>query len=179
MRISVDGMTALAQAIVEKSGSRAEVARQVSENLVAANLAGHDSHGVGMLPYYMGSVREGKVDPEAEASIEMERGPYLLVDGNRGFGQVIGRQTMEIGIARAREMGIAVVALKNSFHIGRIGAWGKMCADAGFISIHYVSDQQSRHGQGPGGLQQRGRNARGQPHRQRRKRDQRPHRHVF
>jgi uncharacterized oxidoreductase len=141
MKISVEKLTRLSQAIAESGGASAQEAVEVAENLVGANLAGHDSHGVGMLPYYMGGIRAGQLALGAEATVEHERGPYLLVDGNRGFGQVIGRQAMELGITKAREAGIAVVALKNSYHIGRVGAWGKLCADAGFISIHYVNVQ--------------------------------------
>ncbi|HZD26722.1 MAG TPA: malate/lactate/ureidoglycolate dehydrogenase, partial [Alphaproteobacteria bacterium] len=55
------------------------------------------------------------------------------------YGQVIAKTAMELGIAKAREQGVAVVGLRNSYHIGRVGAWGEMCAAAGFISIHYVN----------------------------------------
>ena len=139
MQISVDKITELTRAIFEKSGAEGGEAAEVANNLVAANLAGHDSHGIGMVPYYVNGIRNGQLVLGAEVTVEKERGPYILVDGNRGFGQVIGRQTMELGIAKAREMSIAVVALKNSYHIGRVGAWGQLCAAAGFISIHYVN----------------------------------------
>lgn len=139
MQVSVDKITELTQTIFESIGVGADDATQVATNLVAANLAGHDSHGIGMVPYYVKGIQAGQLVMSAEATVEMERGPYMLVDGNRGFGQVIGKRTMEMGIAKAREMGIAVVALKNSYHIGRIGAWGLMCAEAGFVSIHYVN----------------------------------------
>jgi uncharacterized oxidoreductase len=46
---------------------------------------------------------------------------------------------MEIAIDRAREHGVAVTALRNSHHIGRVGAWGEMCAEAGLVSMHYVN----------------------------------------
>ena len=139
MHIAVDRITALATAIVRKSGADEERAGIVASNLVGANLAGHDSHGVGMLPAYMKGIKAGQLDPLAGLTVEQDRGPFLLIDGNSGYGQVIGREAMQLGIAKAREQGVAVVGLKNSYHIGRIGAWGEMCAAAGFISIHYVN----------------------------------------
>lgn len=139
MQIAVDRITALATAIVSHSGASQAHAETVARNLVGANLAGHDSHGVGMLPAYMKGIVAKQLDPLAELTVEQDRGPFLMIDGNSGYGQVIGQEAMKLGIAKAREMGVAVVGLKNSYHIGRIGAWGEMCAAAGFISIHYVN----------------------------------------
>ncbi|MDP6343835.1 MAG: malate/lactate/ureidoglycolate dehydrogenase [Alphaproteobacteria bacterium] len=136
MQIAVDRLTELGQAIVLLGGA---AAAQVTHYLIDANLAGHDSHGIGMLPAYMLGIREGALVPGAEISVENDRGPFLLIDGNAGFGQVIAKQAMELAIARAKDLGIAVMGLKNSYHIGRVGAWGEMAAAEGFISIHYVN----------------------------------------
>ena len=68
-----------------------------------------------------------------------DNGVFLLVDGNMGYGQVIGRQAMELGIAKAREGGAAIVGLRNTHHLGRIGAWGELCAAAGLVSMHFVT----------------------------------------
>jgi uncharacterized oxidoreductase len=139
MLIAVEKLTAMATAIVQHGGAEAGEAEQVASHLIDANLAGHDSHGVGMLPAYMAGVTDGQLRPGTNLTVEQDRGPFLLVDGSQGFGQVIARQAMELGIAKARELGVAVVGLKNSYHIGRVGAWGEMCSAAGFISIHYVN----------------------------------------
>ena len=42
-------------------GSEQNEARLVAHQLVEANLAGHDSHGVGMLPSYVDGVVNGKL----------------------------------------------------------------------------------------------------------------------
>jgi hydroxycarboxylate dehydrogenase B len=52
---------------------------------------------------------------------------------------VIGRQAMQLGMARAREQGVALVALRNSFHLGRIGHFAEQCARGDFASIHFVN----------------------------------------
>ena len=62
-----------------------------------------------------------------------------MLDGNYGFGQTIGPQAVDIGIAKARAAGLAVVALRHSGHLGRIGDWGERAAEAGLISIHFVN----------------------------------------
>ena len=121
------------------AGSDAGEARTVAENLVEANMMGHDSHGVGLAPRYMLHALAGTMTPGAKASVVTDDGVYLLVDGNMGYGQTIGAETMVLAIDKARRNGAAIVSLRNVHHLGRIGAWGEMCARAGYISIHYVN----------------------------------------
>ncbi len=139
MRIDADRLTEFTSAIVRKGGGSDATADEVARTLVEANLTGHDSHGVGMIPAYMGGIAAGQLVPDARAEIVQDLGPFLLVDGNLGFGQCVARQAMEWAIDRARQQHIAVLSLRNSFHIGRIGDWGEMAAEAGFLSIHYVN----------------------------------------
>ena len=139
MLIQADRLLELTASIVEKGGTGRKIADEVAGLLVKANLAGHDSHGVGVLPGYIKGITAGQLIPDAQAEIVQDEGPFLLVDGNRGFGQCVARQAMEWAIDRARQQHIAVLSLRNSFHIGRIGDWGEMAAEAGFVAIHYVN----------------------------------------
>ena len=122
-------------------GARAssEDARVVADHLVDANLAGHDSHGVGMIPHYLRGIQAGLLDPRAHASIEDRGGAVLAVDGRTGFGQVVAREATAAGIERARANGVAAVALRNASHIGRVGTYGEQAAAAGMISVHFVN----------------------------------------
>jgi uncharacterized oxidoreductase len=61
------------------------------------------------------------------------------VDGEGGYGQVIARDAMEAGLRLARAHGVAVVALRRTHHIGRVGTYGEMVADHGFASLHFVN----------------------------------------
>ena len=80
--------------ICRAAGSQDEEAGLVADNLVMANLMGHDSHGVGMLPRYMLSVRNGGLKVNAHATIAVDSGALIVVDGHAGFGQVIGGVAM-------------------------------------------------------------------------------------
>ena len=111
----------------------------IADQLVRANLCGHDSHGVGMIPTYVESVADGLLDVGVEPVMVTDSGPVVVFDGQRGFGQVMGYVAMRAGIARAREHGVALVGLRNSFHIGRIGHWGEQATAAGMASMHFVN----------------------------------------
>jgi uncharacterized oxidoreductase len=120
-------------------GSGEEEVEAVAGNLVEANLRGHDSHGIGMLPRYVAAFQEGGLKPNAQVSIAHDGGALLRLDGNAGFGQVIGGQAMALGIQRAQRHGSCIVALGNAHHLGRIGAWAEQAAAAGLVSLHLVN----------------------------------------
>jgi len=134
-----ENLRALIREIVAAGGSTGDEPRMVADNLVYANLTGHDSHGVQMIPIYMEAVRSGGLKPNQHAQIVIDHGMVVTIDGNAGYGQVIGVEAMETGIERAREHGVCVLAIRNSFHLCRIGAWGQQCADAGMVSTHHVN----------------------------------------
>lgn len=139
MQISADRLTRLAARILACAGNNAEGAQTVARRLVVANLTGHDSHGIGMVPKYVEGIRANELRPDASAELIRDKGPFLLVDGHRGFGQVVAEQAMQMAIERARDHHLALLSLRNAYHIGRIGDWGEMAAEAGFISIHFVN----------------------------------------
>jgi hydroxycarboxylate dehydrogenase B len=126
-------------AIVCRAGSSEVEARLVADQLVEANLAGHDSHGVGIIPRYAASLQSGSLRPNQHVSLVHDAGPVLTLDGNQGYGQAIGFEAMELGIARARAHGTAIVGLANAHHLGRIGHWAEQCSRAGLVSVHFVS----------------------------------------
>lgn len=137
--IEAERLTGLLAAILERAGTEPARARVCAEHLVAANLKGHDSHGVGMAPSYVRWIQGGKLKPNARPQVVHDRGAVMVVDGQFGLGQPVGRETIDIAIARAKDLGVACVALRNACHIGRIGSYGEQCADAGMISMHYVN----------------------------------------
>ena len=120
-------------------GSEPREATLVADQLIRANLSGHDSHGVGMMPAYVHAAKGGKLAINQHPEVVIDAGALVVLDGHQGFGQVNGYESMELGIARAQEHGAAVCGLRNSSHIGRIGHWGEQCAAAGMASIHFVN----------------------------------------
>ena len=120
-------------------GSDPAEAGLVADQLVDANLAGHDSHGVGMVPFYVDAVKAGRLFCNRHATVASDRGAVMVIDGNRAFGQVAGFEATTMAIERAASTGVALVGLRDSFHIGRIGHWGEQCARAGMVSIHFVN----------------------------------------
>jgi uncharacterized oxidoreductase len=125
--------------IVGRGGSSEREAGLVAAQLVEANLTGHDSHGVGMLPRYVEALAEGGLRVNRQLSVVTDAGALLMLDGNAGYGQVMAHDAMRLAIERAAAHGVAVVGLANSHHIGRIGHWAEQCVAEGLVSIHFVN----------------------------------------
>jgi uncharacterized oxidoreductase len=125
--------------ILTAAGSAPAEAEQVAANLVLANLSGHDSHGVGMLPRYVDAVAEGGLVPNASVKVNADIGTMLALDGQHGYGQIVGVQAMELGIARAKQHGSCIFTLAHAHHLGRIGHFAEMATAEGLVSMHFVN----------------------------------------
>jgi len=121
------------------AGSAEGEAEIVAGHLLEANLKGHDSHGVGMIPSYLRNLEGGKVKPNEPGHIASDTGALVVYEGARGYGQIVARNATELAIARAKTNGVAVVALKNAHHIGRVGTYGEIAAAEGLVSVHFVN----------------------------------------
>jgi uncharacterized oxidoreductase len=137
--LRAEPLTRAIRAIVAAAGSAEREAELVASNLVEANLRGHDSHGIGMSPRNDDAVAEGGLTVNAHAVNTQDGGATLGLDGRHGYGQVIGREAMALGIERARRHGVCVVALAQAHHLGRIGHWAEQCTAEGLVSIHFVN----------------------------------------
>lgn len=114
-------------------------AERIAFYLVEANLVGHDSHGVMRAPYYIDYVKNDQVRPNQSLRVVFQTDSMAIVDGNFGFGQVIGEQAMQLGVEMAQKHGIATISLRNSAHLGRIGDWPTYVAQHGMASFHFVN----------------------------------------
>ena len=139
VNVPVDTLRPYVAAIFTAAGCDSSEARRIAYHLSSANLAGHDSHGVIRVPRYISWLADGKVRAGQTPTIVAESATHAVVDGNLGFGQTIGPVTVDLGIGKAREAGLAVITLRNSGHIGRIGDWAERAAEAGLVSIHFVN----------------------------------------
>ena len=137
--LSAPEFIAQVASILIAAGSTPSEANTVAGNLVLANLSGHDSHGVGMLPRYVDAVLEGGLKPNSSVRVVLDTGSLLTLDGQRGYGQIVGEQAMALGIVRAQTHGSCIMTLGNAHHLGRIGHFAEMAVAQGLVSLHFVN----------------------------------------
>ena len=126
-------------ALWRAAGSSPREASLTADHLVGANLAGHDSHGVGMVPRYVASHLNGELQLNREIAVVNESGSLVTIDGRRGMGQSVTHQAMALAIERARAHGVCVLGLKHAHHIGRVGHWAEQATAAGLVSVHFTN----------------------------------------
>ena len=121
------------------AGSSEREATLTADHLVGANLAGHDSHGVGMAPRYVDSLLNNELQLNQTIQVLSDTGSMLAIDGRRGMGQSVTFQAMSLAIERARQHGVCVMGLRHSHHLGRVGHWAEQAVAAGMVSIHFTN----------------------------------------
>jgi uncharacterized oxidoreductase len=139
VKLSVAALQDFVSDIFVAVGCSAGEGARVARHLVAANLTGHDSHGVIRVPRYVQMTQEGVIYPDRTIVVLVDTPVLAVVDGAYGFGQTVATQAVEIGIDKCKAMGVSAVALRNAGHIGRVGDWAEMAAEAGLVSVHFVN----------------------------------------
>lgn len=136
---SPDDLQALARAVFLRMGAAPDEAEIVASHLVGSNLAGHDSHGVGVIPGYVRVFKAGLLIPNQTLKTVLDAGALLQFDGRRGFGQRMTREAVAHGIARAKQLGACVMGVRNTAHLGRVGTYAEQCSDANCAFIAFVN----------------------------------------
>lgn len=142
--ITAQALTDLVTEIFEHTSCSSEESLRIATNLVEANLTGHDSHGVIRTGRYVDGLAQGRQLADQTLDLLIDEPTLMLVDGNYGMGQTVGPLAVELGIQRATEHGLAIIALRKAGHLGRIGAFAEQAAAAGLVSMHIVNVASSK-----------------------------------
>ena len=92
---------------------------------------------------YVDWVKRGWVNPLGRLTVVREQPCILVLDGDFGFGQVIGREALNLGIAKAKREGACILTLKRSGHLGRLGEFMEMASEAGLVSFSFTNTHGS------------------------------------
>src|SRR5262249_16533334 len=117
------------------AGIAAADAQVVAADLVAADLEGISSHGVMLLPMYIERIPKGSVSRRRGGEIVRDRGGAIVIDAGNALGQLTARQAVKLAVARAREIGLAAVGVRNGFHFGTAGRYARMIAEQNCVGI--------------------------------------------
>jgi LDH2 family malate/lactate/ureidoglycolate dehydrogenase len=116
-------------------GIAAADAQVVAADLVAADLEGIASHGVMLVPMYVERINKGSVSRRSAGEVISDRGGAIVIDAGNALGQLTSRQAVKLAVARAREIGLAAVAVRNGFHFGTAGRYARMMAEQNCVGF--------------------------------------------
>jgi LDH2 family malate/lactate/ureidoglycolate dehydrogenase len=132
---SPEALCRVAQTILQALGTPSDVAQLVGDSLVLANIVGHDSHGVIRLEQYARFVRQGHVHPEIRPVLSLRRQATAQVDAAHGWGQPAAQLAARTAIELAMENGVGAVTILRCGHVGRLGEYVELIANAGLIGM--------------------------------------------
>ncbi|MGW5685412.1 Ldh family oxidoreductase [Nonomuraea sp. NPDC003754] len=122
LRLPAGKVRDLTVAALRGVGATEKTAGIVADVLVEADVRGHPSHGVGLLPTYLERVSAGGIDPTARPVLSA-RGATARVDARAGFGQVAAARAAEWCALTAVRTGVSAVAVHHNNHVGMMAAY--------------------------------------------------------
>ena len=125
--------------LFEAAGCTPVEARTVVDHLVESNLFGHDSHGAIRFYEYTSAIREGRYQPGSAPKVVRDSACSAVVDAGGALGQIGATFATHLAMEKARLQGVGSVALRNTSHIGRAGAYPLMAAQAEMIGQIFVN----------------------------------------
>jgi LDH2 family malate/lactate/ureidoglycolate dehydrogenase len=135
VRVEAAKLTAAVAEIFVGLGIARPSARVVAEDLVLADQEGVGSHGVMLLPMYAERLQKGSVSKETAGELVVDNKNSLVIDAHDVLGQLTAHKAVELVTARAKEYGMATVAVRNAFHFGTAGRYARLIAEKGCIGI--------------------------------------------
>jgi LDH2 family malate/lactate/ureidoglycolate dehydrogenase len=121
--------------ILRKVGLSEEDARIMADILVATDLRGIDSHGVGHLMMYVRALQAGRTNPSPKPIFFSQAPATAILDGDRGPGFIVAHRAMTEAINRADETGAGFVSVRNSTHFGAGGNYAMMALKHDMIGV--------------------------------------------
>jgi len=125
--------------VLQAVGTPAAGATEMANQMVASDLAGHESHGIRRLREYAYRARDGFVNPTAVPTIEQDSGSLVSVNGQTNYGHLVMPFATDLLIERARQHGIAAVTVKNCDPAGRFADFCDHAANEGIAVFMFMN----------------------------------------
>jgi ureidoglycolate dehydrogenase (NAD+) len=117
------------------AGLHCDHAEKVANILVHADLRNVNSHGVLRTEHYVNRLKAGGINPNADIKFNATGPVTGVVDGDDGFGHVIGDVAMNKAIEMATVNGVGMVTAINSSHCGALSYFVQKAAEQNLIGI--------------------------------------------
>lgn len=133
--VPVDDLLAFVRRIFVAAGLAEDAAATVADGLVEADLEGMPSHGVLLVEMYVDRLRAGSVTTANAANVVSDHASCVVLDAQNALGHLTGAQAIDIAVARAKEHGVGIVAVRHGFHFGTARRYALQAVGQGCIGI--------------------------------------------
>ncbi len=137
--ISVTELSALTVAALVKAGASPASAESTARALIYADAQGTASHGVSRVPQYAGHMKAGRIDGQAVPKIAVQNGATAVIDAADGLAFPACDLAIQTAIDTAQKLGVAFVAINNSYHFGAAIYHLEAVAKAGMVGLAFTN----------------------------------------
>jgi LDH2 family malate/lactate/ureidoglycolate dehydrogenase len=134
-QVQAERLFEIGAALLVAAGASRSEAEIVMRHSVDANLVGHDSHGIILIPTYIDRIKVGHIVPGAPWTITQESPTTTVIDGHWGFGYTVTERAMQLTIDKASTANVAATTVFRQGHIGRLASYTLMAARADMIGL--------------------------------------------
>jgi len=134
-RVKIEKLFELMKKLFVAAGMPEQDALTAADALIAADIRGIDSHGASRMPYYIGKLKNGTVNPRPDIKILNELPATALLDGDDGLGPVVAKKAMQLAIDKAKKVGAGLVSVRRSNHFGIAAYYSMMALKEGMMGL--------------------------------------------
>lgn len=121
------------------AGIADNLAHEVVNPLVLAELDGIPSHGFSRVPFYVEQIRSGKINSKAVPVISQPAPGLVRVDACHGLAFPAIAQGLQKTLSVARINGLALLGVTRSHHSGCMGHWVESMAREGHLALAFTN----------------------------------------
>jgi LDH2 family malate/lactate/ureidoglycolate dehydrogenase len=119
--------------LFRSAGLEADKADNVAEILLEADLMGHATHGLALVPWYFDAIAADTMTMSGEPEIVSDRGACVAWNGKRLPGTWLTTKAVDLAVERAATYGTVTVAISESHHIGALAAYLPRATEKGYM----------------------------------------------
>jgi L-2-hydroxycarboxylate dehydrogenase (NAD+) len=136
VRVSESALRHTVTEVFAKMGVPPDDAAIGADVLVTTDLRGVETHGVSnMLRVYVQGYRDGTINPTPNWRVERESPTTATIDADRGLGIMLGPKGMRLAIEKAKQVGIGMVTMRGSGHMGAVGHHAMLAAQEDMVGV--------------------------------------------
>jgi (2R)-3-sulfolactate dehydrogenase (NADP+) len=136
-RVRAEDLERLMTRALERSGATPAMAKATAGALVAAEMEGIPSHGASRIPQYCGHLKNGRANGAGVPAVVADSRAACLVDARQGLAYQACALAVREAIERAKQYGVAYVAIANSNHFGMAAYHVEAMAGVGLVGLAF------------------------------------------
>jgi delta1-piperideine-2-carboxylate reductase len=139
LHVPFDELVERLRQVFLRHGTSAAVAAILADNCATAERDGAHSHGIFRIPGYLSTLASGWVDGHAVPQVEDAGAGFIRVDAAGGFAQPALAAARPLLVSKARDAGIALLAIRNSHHFAALWPDVEPFAREGLVCLSVVN----------------------------------------